>query len=601
MRWLRWTAVFFFIVSPARLPAEEDTIPLGAMTLTPGDAPSVLKAIMSTYQTGLKTVIIPAGEYRFSPGTFLLVKGLKDFTIKAEGATFIFDRLGMGIGFDQCKNVTLSGLTLRRDPLPFSQGRIVAISDNRKAVDVRISKGYPMDIDDKKYYPKIFLNAYDASSRQWRDDLFPSAQDVERIDEETFRFHAARAVNADEGWTPGAAVAWRGAGSMDIGVHLCEGMKFTGVTIQSGNGFCIYEQYGAGGNFYNYTVTYGPKPKEAIEPPILSSNADAFHSMGVRQGPTLEKCNFEGMNDDGIPIHGQYAMVEEANGNEIVVRHHHAPFCQPGDVLRFTDERGVQVGAIRVVSSQAVLYTGKKPAPSDLRMFQDARNAKYEHIVLAQPVGAKFAWLVANESANGSGFAIRGCVINNHRGRGMLIKASDGHIEDSTVDGSSMGGIVLAPEMGYWSESDFSHNVTIRNNTIRNCNFWTQPGTSQAGALTIGAYEHGKFVPLPGGHQNIVVENNLFEKNNGANVVISSAQGITLRNNRFLQPMEDANERGKAVGVKPGSLIWMTECRDVTLHDNVIEDPGPFFKQPLTATATAGGSGLTDGITVQKK
>lgn len=588
------------LCTPA-LRAQDDTIPLSAVTIKTGDATSVQNGIMAAYHAGQKSVQIPPGEYRFAPGAFLHLKELTNFEIKAEGVTFIFDRLGIGIGFDQCKNTSLSGLTVRRDPLPFSQGRIVAISDNRKAIDVRISKGYPMDVDDKTYYPKFFLNAYDASTRLWRADLFPSARDVERIGDDTFRFHAAQAVNASDGWMPGAAVAWRGAVSMDIGVHRCEKMKITDVTIQSGNGFCIYEQYGGGENSYSYTVTYGPTPDGAIEPPLLSSNADAFHSLGVRKGPHLEKCRFEGMNDDGIPIHGQYAMVQEANATEIVIRLHRPPFSQPGDTLRFIDERGVAMEEARVIYSEPVLYTAKKPAPTDLRLFQDAPNAQYERVLLDKPVSAKFAWLAANLNASGDGFSIRDCFIRNHRGRGILLKASNGLIENCTIEHSSMGGIVVAPEISYWNEADYARNVAIRNNTIRECNSWSEPGASQAGALTIGAYEHKAFVPLPGGHQNIVVDNNTFERNDGPNIVISSAEGVAIRDNRFIDPMKKSNDRGKAVGIKPGSLIWITESRAVTLSGNQIEDPGPYLRAPVVTTKTATGTGFNDGVTVQKK
>ena len=38
-------------------------------------------------------------------------------------------------------------------------------------------------------------------------------------------------------------------------------------------------------------------------------SADAFHANGVPVGPTIEHSTFEGHNDDGIALHGSYALV----------------------------------------------------------------------------------------------------------------------------------------------------------------------------------------------------------------------------------------------------------------------------------------------------
>ncbi len=127
-----------------------------------------------------------------------------------------------------------------------------------------------------------------------------------------------------------------------------------------------------------------------------------------------------------------------------------------------------------------------------------------------------------------------------------------------------------------------------------------QWGTSQAGALSITAFEHGQFVPLPGGQRNIVVENNLFEDNDGTNVLITSAENVTLNDNRFLQPMQNATTRGEKRGVDPTALIWMTECSGVQIAGNVLAHPGPYFKTTIVATPTVTGTGFADGVMVQK-
>ena len=136
----------------------------------------------------------------------------------------------------------------------------------------------------------------------------------------------------------------------------------------------------------------------------------------------------------------------------------------------------------------------------------------------------------------------------------------------------------------------------VRRNTIRRVGYWQQPGLDMAGALSIGAYERGHYVPLPGGHRNILVEGNRFENNDGTNVLVSSAIGVTLRGNEFIRAQESSADRGRAHGADPGALIWLTECQDVHLENNWIVQPGSFLERPVGSTATASGTGLDDGV-----
>jgi hypothetical protein len=566
------------------------------------DPYSIQRGIELAYRAGLRQVVIPPGLYPVAAdpqtGAHLHFAKMKDFSIDAAGVTLVFTTRGKNsIDFNQCTGVTLRGATLLRAMLPFSQGRIMAISADRKTAGVQVSSGYPADFDDVRYFDKIGLNLYDSATRMWKDDCW-SKEKFERTGPSMFRFHAGRALDPAAGWVVGAAVAWRGAGGSDVSLTNCSGMKILDITIKGGAGFCVHENGGDGHNYYRYTVTYSARPAGATEDPLMSSNADAFHSDGVRHGPTLEDCHFEGMNDDGIPIHGAYALVEASSGNQITLKVRNSPFCATGDRLRFLDDQGALAGEAKVVSFQTLsAYQPSQPPPRDLRLFQTpGPRDSYEEVTLDQPVSAKFGWLIANADANGDGFVIRRCTVRNNRARGMLIKASDGLIENCTVEGSSMGGIVIAPEMEYWNEADYARNLVVRNNVVRHCIYVNQPQSSQAGAITVDAYDNHHFVQLPGGHRNILIEGNTVENVDGPNLVISSVQGVMVQNNRFIHSMWHASERGRALGVDSSALIWLTESSDVHLTGNLLVNPGPFLKSNIVATPTVTGSGLQDGL-----
>ncbi len=73
--------------------------------------------------------------------------------------------------------------------------------------------------------------------------------------------------------------------------------------------------------------------------------------------------------------------------------------------------------------------------------------------------------VVACPSTNGNGFALLNNVIGNMRGRGALVKSSNGVIANNVFFNLMFWALELAPEWG-WKESDFVHNILIANNSI---------------------------------------------------------------------------------------------------------------------------------------
>lgn len=572
--------------------------------ITPSDPASVQRGIDEAYRAGLHRVVIPPGVYRLSPdsksGLHLLINKFKDFEIEATGVTLVFTVRDKGpVRFEKCENVIFHGATLVHDLLPFSQGKIINIDPDGKTVDIQVSKGYPTDFDDKRYYPKIdSIHLFNPQNRQWLNEDYTS-KDIERLGPDSFRYHGGRDAMAN-GFIPGAPVAWRGHVLPDIELRECAGVKITGVIIKSGSGFCVYEHDGEGGNYYSYDLTYGPKPDGATEEPLFASNADAFHSNGMRKGPTLEDCHFEGMNDDGVPIHGSYALGISAEGNQVIAQVRWPPFCQPGDHLHLLDERAIPVEEATVTAVEPMPnYKSDRPPPKELRLYKDF-PVKYFKFTLDHPTNLKFGWMIANVDRLGSGFVVRRCTVQNNRARGMLLKASNGLVEDCTLEGTSMGGLVITPQGSGWNESDYSSNIIIRHNTFRHVAYFQYQNTAQVGALTVEAYEYGQFVPLPGGHHKIVIEDNTFEDNDGPNILLSSVQDVVIRNNHFIHPMWRLNEHGKGAGVDFNSLIWMTECSGVSLQGNLVSEPGPNLKTLVSHSATASGTGFDDGVIEQK-
>ena len=105
----------------------------------------------------------------------------------------------------------------------------------------------------------------------------------------------------------------------------------------------------------------------------------------------------------------------------------------------------------------------------------------------------------------------------------------------------------------------------------------------------------------PGGHRNIVLEGNTIENVNGTNLFISSASGVTVRNNRFVNAQqEEVPVGGARWGVDAGSLIFVTQADGVVFAGNTVVGRGRSGKALIQATATAVVNGADVGVTAAK-
>ena len=94
-------------------------------------------------------LVIPPGVYRGEPEkgekTHLTIKNASDLEIVADGVTMLCTRMTRAVEMYGCKNVTLRGLTIDYDPLPFTQGDVVKVAADEGWLDIKIHAGYPIE------------------------------------------------------------------------------------------------------------------------------------------------------------------------------------------------------------------------------------------------------------------------------------------------------------------------------------------------------------------------------------------------------------------------------------------------------------------------
>lgn len=412
--------------------------------------------ILAAYKAGLPSVTIPAGVYRLDPQPSYDINlyNMSNFRIVADGVTIVNTDPTRGeivLGGD--RNITIdggvNGLTLRHETPTFTQGVIVA--EGPGTFDVQIDAGYPALAG---AHPIGFF--YDGTTRTPKigaaDCYFSTVTQAGSL------YHLTYSVTGSRSMAPvlvGDLVAFREPNPpKDVSIGNCSGITLKGVRVENG-GYAFYENAGDGGNVYSgISVGYAAPPAGATSSPLLSSCADSFHSSEMRVGPTITGSTFVGGGDDAIAIHGFFATVTAVSGSDVTVTYTgNATFALINDPIRLYG----------VIGDSYVTAVTK------------LSNTSYK-VTLGSTLAVQVGSLLSNPNVCGRGYVLSGNTILNNRARGMLLKADDGLVSGNSISGSTIAGIVVAPELK-WNEGGYAVNVRIENNVIRNTGYSTYGGS----------------------------------------------------------------------------------------------------------------------------
>jgi Right handed beta helix region len=504
----------------------------------PTKAAELPTAILNAYAAGARDITITPGTYRIPPTgkCAIPLEQWKDTTIHAKGVTLIFEELAQRpIYLNRCENVTWEGGTLRFAEPSFTQGRVKAMGTDAEGtyLDWQIDAGYPI-FDPAK-------STFDAVDQKTRL-LKTGTGDIGCKSVETLGAGLYRIRGIYGGLGPTAVNDWiftrRPDGGSSI-IHLdgCSHCTMRGITLQNSGFAAFFETGGSGGHHYlDCRIAPGPKPAGASEEQLVGCGADGFHSSGVRIGPTFERCVWEGvLHDDCIAIHGSLQKISRADGNKLILEKGNRGGFVAGEPVRVSSADGFfaefTCTALRVLKDEGEL----------LELTLDR--------VSGVPAEAK----ASNPRNNGAGYKILNCTMGNCRSRGILVKSDNGLIEGCTISGCGMSAISIGPEY-YWSEADYSKNVTIRGNTLRN----NVLNGSEAG----GIFVHGDGAM---GNSNLTITGNLFDKNYGQIAIhAEDTDGILIADNRFIaSPIPLPN------GIR--TILNFESSKNIVLKGNAVE------------------------------
>ena len=572
-----------------------------SLAAEPRPAAELQAMVDKAIAAGHAELVVPPGEYRGPAvaGAVLTIDGAVNLALKADGVRLVATTLHPVVSIVNSKGLNVRGLTIDLDPLPFTQGEVIAVAGDGLSFEVKVHDGYDsLDANGRRAI------IHDASTGYVKPGTWSRYNTmVESIGDGVLRVTTPRPFKDDLTVGDLASLNKPTIAPHGILVYDSRDCTFENVTVNASTTFAIFERGGGGNAYLGCRVEPGP----AINghPRLLASNADGIHSKHTDIGPRIENCTLFAMGDDGIAINGDYALVLDADDTAATIVVKREPTFFVGDRVHAFNESGKRTNAVRVASIVPISLTGGKSAQQfQAELFPQMRKADdlfrdAYRVTFASSVGLEPGDLLSSPDRNGSGFVVRGNTIRHHRARGILVKASDGVIENNDVEGSSICGILMAPEVDVWTEADFSSDVVIRGNRIAGVNHGIpSPGSSYAGAITIVAPTTDAFWPA-GGHRKLTIEGNTIENSPGPQIVLTSAADVTIAGNTFIRAGHGTAVSGSRYGIDPAALIWLSDVRDVELRDNEVVEPGAALgKVVVVAGESADVRGIEHGVEV---
>lgn len=500
---------------------------------TPPAAPFDLQGfIESRLAAGERHIVVPPGRHLVTPrnGEHLRLQGLRDVVIDAAGAELVCAETTRAITLQDCHNLTLRGLVVDYDPLPYTQARIVSVSPDKARLEVEVLPGFG-EVVAGRGSVEIFdpvanvlrgrITYFDTEARPagpGRAILVRSAVQAGRAVERVGDIAVIRRPHAPGGELPHAIMA---SDSQDL--------RFEDVTLYSGVTFGFYENGCDGSRYLGCRVDRRPPSLDyaaRAHPRLRSMNADAFHSKNARRGPRYERCVARFMGDDAIAINGDFHFVTGSKGAVLRVLAKHAMNLRVGDTVQTLalDGRRLEDRRILALAPAGTADEDDRRLVAAQRLhaglLRDGLATAY-HVTLDAPLLAPPGSLVCSADAIGDGFVIDDCDLGHNRSRGILVKAGRGRITRNRVVGTVMTGILVSPEF-WWLEAGFADRLLIEHNVVRD------GGGPGIAVVSLGG--DGSLSPA-GAFRDITVRHNTISGVPAPGLLLTSVRGLVEENN----------------------------------------------------------------------
>ncbi len=529
------------------------------------DTDAVYKALAVAQDLVAPAIIFDQGVYNLDaiPGQACIdISGFDFISVHGDNTELIGGGPDGILEFSGCLDIEVTGIRTDMDVLPYTAGQVITSDEDNCVIEV--APGHPVltspvvmidtveNVGDGTYpFYKSGNNAYYNLSQ--KNESTPNCETVEDFPNrlQINRWESAKKSTND---SPGTLHSGNmpAANSYVVAYYYKHGSP----AIQVRNARNVYmediEVYASAGMGFMFQNAREDGVLQIVDCHVMrrpnstrwkSTSLDGIHFSLCRGQINLINCSVEDTGDDGINVHGFYAMVysriddytlvfrgwangfvttpseEEEEEEDILIAGMNKPKIsfQDGDTYEFSD---ADLAGIHVPSLTGVTQVG------DSREFEltlDSVEYELAEVTFDQalPTWIEPGSIVANEK-EAPPFYMYNCTVSRTRTQGMRIKTRNALVEDSTFNNTAGNGIRIfctADDGGYAS-------ISTRNVTIRNCDF-----IDCQRAIRIGA---GSTNSDFGVHKDLLIEGCTMQGSHTEQPIwMRCIDGVTIRSNTF--------------------------------------------------------------------
>jgi len=518
-------------------------------------------------------IILEAGEYRFYTETensgSIVIRNAHDITITGVLGKTLFTienpRTGTFL-IENCENIHIRNIIIDYDPLPFTQGTIVAIDALNCTLDFEVDENYSRP--DEDYFTlaesrlALCVN-YNGSEKDYGDFWIIATRAVKVKD----RIYRIDANEQYEGSTlyEGVNRSTFESGIYQVGARLMyKANRYTQSAISATYSKNIYAT--------DMTIYAGPAPGFAlgmddhvhinrvtieVKPGtdrLIDINADGVHAYGIRNGLILENSSISATGDDGVNLHAKHSIVTEViSDTQIVINNCGCSEYRIGDRIQ--------------------IYDKQKREPRGIVTLTSVSDDKYiQTITFDEPVSGICSVKentigddIFNLSACGQGSIFRNNNFGIQVGRSMLIGSYDILIENSTFI-NHRGWVINIHHDPNWGEGPQPYNVIVKSNTFN--------GSKRPRLPAINVHS---IVPWAGGPtqgarpvKNITIAGNTFYNPRNTLIDAGGVEGLYIFDNKSIINDMTITE-DKSLAEMP--MIVLDNADDVKIRNFSVENP----------------------------
>jgi hypothetical protein len=296
---------------------------------------------------GKKRIVIPQGRYRVSSekGYHLQFKNLSDVEIIANHVEMVCTSTVQAVLFDHCSNVTLRGLVVDYDPLPFTQGEIIAIAPDKSWLDFEVAEGYPENkLEERVQIYDPATNGLRRGDANWKQEIQALGARRYRVEKDHYRFNPIHDTEqVGDILVTNHSFGPRGSPHA-VESNNSKGVLLEDITVFASPCFGFLEHDCDGNRYIRCKVDRrdpADDPIKRAQPRMRSLNADAFHSKDAAKGPAIIGCTARFQGDDCVNINGKYHYVSGSRGRLVrIAVLDNKPKIKVGDPVEFLPYSG---------------------------------------------------------------------------------------------------------------------------------------------------------------------------------------------------------------------------------------------------------------------